>query len=238
MEIRDALEGGPGADRYLSNRKTLQRGDPIAPGVQIRVTGGKLQAPTRCGGQVAVTKVRRNMRAYNLCYRAAYQRDPTLKGSVQVAWTLAQDGRAVDIEVTSQEISDKELSACIVNSLDSLSFPAHSASPDDCRLTWVLKMLPRDPANRDEKRKVRELRLKVFLSADTFRMEPSGEGATTRLGEDEWESLKTSFEEESTIHQQMLIRADVDVTTRRLIRTAAVAKAAGFNRIFLAESRK
>ena len=234
-EIRDALEGGPGADRYVSDRKTLRRAAPVAPGVQVRVTGGKLSVSERCGGNATSTKVRRNMRAYNACYRLARQRNDAAAGTIQVSWNISQEGKATQITSTSRDLQDPELHKCIKEAFGAMAFPPHSAPLEECHISWQIKMQKRDSNTPKEVRKERQLRLKIMIGQDGLQLIPSGEDKGKIVAKDDWDALKTQLGEWSASHKQLLVRADANIPSARLARIASLAKQAGFGRIFFAE---
>jgi len=75
--------------------------------------------------------VQRNKPAVRRCFREGLERDPGLRGEVEVAFTIQGDGSVAAPKVAHSSVGDRAVEACVLAAVQSWRFPVFVASGGD-----------------------------------------------------------------------------------------------------------
>ena len=84
--------------------------------------------------------VRQNFGRFRLCYEAGLRGNPGLTGRVSTKFVIARDGSVATSQLGDSDISDVNVSSCVVRSFSGLSFPSHEGAV--VQVTYPLVFTP------------------------------------------------------------------------------------------------
>jgi len=90
---------------------------------RVQVTAGPLKGSSSDRGAVAKT-IRRRQRAFSFCYERSLRRDPRLRGTARIRFTLLSNGRVHKAVV---EGLNAEMRACVSHNIKRMRFPSSDA---------------------------------------------------------------------------------------------------------------
>jgi hypothetical protein len=92
-----------------------------------------------CRDESAIARiVEANKGAVRRCYNSALKRDKDLLGEISVRFVIAESGAVRTAEIIGRSLSDRELEACVLQTLKSLSFGAKPGCETIVRYTFNL----------------------------------------------------------------------------------------------------
>jgi hypothetical protein len=76
--------------------------------------------------------------AFRACYESAAQRDPTLAGSVSVAWSIAPGGSVSSVSIGGSSLNNPRVEGCIKRQFQRLQFPS-ADKPTNASWPFIFK---------------------------------------------------------------------------------------------------
>jgi hypothetical protein len=76
--------------------------------------------------------------AFRACYESAAQRDPTLSGSVSVAWSIAPGGSVSSVNIGNSSMNNPRVEGCIKRQFQRLQFPS-ADKPTNASWPFIFK---------------------------------------------------------------------------------------------------
>ncbi len=148
-EVADALNGAGGVAQATSEPKEHggEWGSPGADAQRAPATSPKLgrvvDSESDFDSDVIDRKglsrfIRDRHSAIESCYEAQLKRVPSLKGKVVVRFTIAENGRVVDVAIEENTTQNEEVSACIVAKMRAWTTPFRPQDPVSISYPFVL----------------------------------------------------------------------------------------------------
>jgi TonB family protein len=121
---RGAGGSGLGSGRGNGNGSGSGNGNGSGLGGERGLKGG--DAP-RAGEGLSGAQIQRVVMArtgaYRACYESAAARDPSLRGNVTVAFTIASDGSVSSASIASSSLNNARVEGCVLRQFKRLTFP-------------------------------------------------------------------------------------------------------------------
>ena len=96
-----------------------------AGGGERQVAGGGAAKPGQGLSPNQIARVvNSRMGAFRACYEAAQARDPTMRGSVSIAWTISPSGSVSSASVANSSLGNARVEGCLLRQFRRLKFPS------------------------------------------------------------------------------------------------------------------
>jgi hypothetical protein len=132
--------GGPGSGGAGKGGKGAGDGAGDGKGASEHKVVGK-DAP-RAGQGLTPQQISRVVMsrygAFRACYESAAQRDPTLSGSVSVAWSIAPSGSVSAVSIGGSSMNNPRVEGCIKRQFQRLQFPS-ADKPTNASWPFIFK---------------------------------------------------------------------------------------------------
>ncbi|WP_156339204.1 AgmX/PglI C-terminal domain-containing protein [Chondromyces crocatus] len=103
---------GSGFGRMAGSKSAGANVHPLAPKVQ-----GKLSSA------VIEQVVQKHINFFRFCYELALEKDPMLRGGVNVTFVIGKEGKVTSTREAASDLGNKEMTTCVVHSFQALKFP-------------------------------------------------------------------------------------------------------------------
>ena len=115
-----------------SSASSAPRPDPSAFAAALTATasidGGARPRVSGLSPQAIVAVVRSHATAVRACYEIELQKNPDLKGGLQVAFVINADGSVASASIASSTLANARVEACVVRQVKSWTFPPADVS--------------------------------------------------------------------------------------------------------------
>lgn len=135
--------GGKAGSGSAGGSGGLDRGGPGEPAgtAEHRVVGKEASRPGQGLGPGAISRVvMSRMGAFRACYESALARDPTMRGTVTVAWSIDPSGSVSAANVASSSLDNARVEGCLLRQVRRLKFP--SADKPTGGVSWPFHFRP------------------------------------------------------------------------------------------------
>jgi hypothetical protein len=232
--------------RFMASKTRFER-DPVDGTVSVihpevrepegmveRIRGGALQIPDECGGLAAARETRLLNQDYHTCYRQAVARTPGLSGTLELRWTIGNDGRAADVEQSGGDVADPALVQCLADALGRVAYKPHGGPVERCRVTWTLRLELREavPAERAGEDPAAALPMELRVEGGTVTLTGSAEDGPQKVPLADTAQLERRIQAQRS-REEVLVTGSAGTRADQLVRVVLLLVQAGFDKVYI-----